>query len=234
MPLVPVLARMEKRGVLIDVDNLKHQSQALGKRMLEIQKQAYAEAGREFNLDSPKQLQAILFDELELPVKVKTPQGRALDQRGGAGGDRRRPPAAAPDPGLPRPGQAALDLHRQAAGDGQPGHRPRAHQLPPGRGGDRAAVLVRSQPAEHPGAHRGRPAHPPGLRRARGLGGDGGRLFADRAAHHGPPVRRRGPAQGLQGGRRHPPRHRRRGVRRQARRRRHPTSAAPPRPSTSA
>ncbi|RAP58222.1 DNA polymerase I [Oleiagrimonas sp. MCCC 1A03011] len=75
MPLVPVLARMEKRGVLIDVDNLKHQSQALGKRMLEIQKQAYEHAGREFNLASTKQLQAILFDELGLPVKVKTSKG---------------------------------------------------------------------------------------------------------------------------------------------------------------
>ncbi len=75
MPLVPVLARMEKRGVLIDVDNLKHQSQALGKRMVEIQAEAYKEAGREFNLASPKQLQAILFDELGLPVKVKTGKG---------------------------------------------------------------------------------------------------------------------------------------------------------------
>jgi DNA polymerase-1 len=75
MPLVPVLARMERRGVLIDIDNLKHQSQALGKRMLEIQHEAYSKAGREFNLDSPKQLQAILFDELGLPVKVKTPKG---------------------------------------------------------------------------------------------------------------------------------------------------------------
>ncbi len=75
IPLVPVLARMEKRGVLIDVDTLKHQSQALGKRMVEIQKKAYEEAGREFNLASPKQLQAILFDELELPVKVKTGKG---------------------------------------------------------------------------------------------------------------------------------------------------------------
>ncbi len=75
MPLVPVLARMEKRGVLIDVDNLKHQSQALGKRMVEIQQQAYEHAGQEFNLDSPKQLQVILFDKLGLPVKVKTPKG---------------------------------------------------------------------------------------------------------------------------------------------------------------
>jgi DNA polymerase-1 len=76
IPLVPVLARMEQRGVLIDVDELRRQSQQLGKRMHEIQQQAYAEAGRDFNLDSPKQLQAILFDELGLAAKVKTPKGQ--------------------------------------------------------------------------------------------------------------------------------------------------------------
>ncbi len=76
IPLVPVLARMEQRGVLIDAHVLRLQSQQLGKRMHEIQQQAHAEAGREFNLDSPKQLQAILFDELGLAAKVKTPTGQ--------------------------------------------------------------------------------------------------------------------------------------------------------------
>ncbi|QEE26001.1 DNA polymerase I [Rhodanobacter glycinis] len=76
IPLVPVLAGMEQRGVLIDVNELRKQSQQLGKRMLELQQQAYDVAGREFNLDSPKQLQAILFDELGLPAKVKTPKGQ--------------------------------------------------------------------------------------------------------------------------------------------------------------
>ena len=76
IPLVPVLARMEQRGVLIDAHVLRLQSQQLGKRMQEIQQQAYGEAGREFNLDSPKQLQAILFEELGLAAKVKTPTGQ--------------------------------------------------------------------------------------------------------------------------------------------------------------
>ncbi|OOG62801.1 DNA polymerase I [Rhodanobacter sp. B04] len=76
IPLVPVLAAMERRGVLIDGDELRKQSQQLGKRMLELQRQAYALAGREFNLDSPKQLQAILFDELGLQAKLKTPTGQ--------------------------------------------------------------------------------------------------------------------------------------------------------------
>jgi DNA polymerase-1 len=76
IPLVPILARMEQRGVLIDIDELRRQSQQLGKRMVELQKQAYASAGHEFNMDSPKQLQAVLFDELGLPVRVKTPTGQ--------------------------------------------------------------------------------------------------------------------------------------------------------------
>jgi len=76
MPLVPILAKMEQRGVLIDIDELRRQSQQLGKRMMELQKQAYASAGHEFNMDSPKQLQAVLFDELGLPVRVKTPTGQ--------------------------------------------------------------------------------------------------------------------------------------------------------------
>jgi DNA polymerase-1 len=76
IPLVPVLAGMEQRGVLIDGDELRRQSQQLGKRMLELQQQSYALAGREFNLDSPKQLQAVLFDELGLQAKLKTPTGQ--------------------------------------------------------------------------------------------------------------------------------------------------------------
>jgi DNA polymerase I len=76
MPLVPVLARMEQRGVLVDTGALKRQSTELAKRMHEITEQAYAIAGRPFSLDSPKQLQAILFDELKLAAVQKTPSGQ--------------------------------------------------------------------------------------------------------------------------------------------------------------
>ncbi|HEX7341405.1 MAG TPA: DNA polymerase I [Rhodanobacteraceae bacterium] len=75
MPLVPVLARMEQRGVLVDVPALRTMSNEFAKRMLELERAAHASAGHEFNLDSPKQLQAILFDELGLPVRIKTPKG---------------------------------------------------------------------------------------------------------------------------------------------------------------
>ncbi len=73
MPLVPVLTRVEENGVLIDAVELRRQSADLARRMLSAQQQAYALAGRAFNLDSPKQLGALLFDELKLPVRVKTP-----------------------------------------------------------------------------------------------------------------------------------------------------------------
>jgi DNA polymerase-1 len=76
MPLVPVLARMEQTGVLIDVGKLRVQSGELGKRMLELQQNAYTIAGRHFSLDSPKQLQQLLFEELKLPVAFKTPTGQ--------------------------------------------------------------------------------------------------------------------------------------------------------------
>ena len=76
IPLVPVLAGMEQRGVLIDVPNLRLQSQQLGKRMFDLQQQAWQAAGHDFNLDSPKQLQSVLFDELGLPAKLRTPTGQ--------------------------------------------------------------------------------------------------------------------------------------------------------------
>ncbi|MFZ5636294.1 MAG: DNA polymerase I [Pseudomonadota bacterium] len=76
IPLVPVLARMEANGVLIDADELRRQSADLSRRMLAAQQKATELAGRSFNLDSPKQLQALLFDELKLPAVVKTPTGQ--------------------------------------------------------------------------------------------------------------------------------------------------------------
>ncbi|GAB2499766.1 DNA polymerase I [Pseudoxanthomonas sangjuensis] len=76
MPLVPVLARIEANGVLVDADELRRQSADLSKRMLAAQQKATELAGRTFNLDSPKQLQALLFDELKLPAVLKTPTGQ--------------------------------------------------------------------------------------------------------------------------------------------------------------
>ncbi|MET0582124.1 MAG: DNA polymerase I, partial [Pseudoxanthomonas sp.] len=76
MPLVPVLERIEANGVMIDAEELRRQSADLSKRMLVAQQKATELAGRTFNLDSPKQLQALLFDELKLPAVLKTPTGQ--------------------------------------------------------------------------------------------------------------------------------------------------------------
>ena len=75
-PLVPVLLEMEHTGVLIDAPMLRAQSQSLATRMLELQREAHAAAGQEFNVDSPKQLQEILFGKLGLPVKRRTSTGQ--------------------------------------------------------------------------------------------------------------------------------------------------------------
>jgi DNA polymerase-1 len=74
-PLVPVLQRMERHGVLIDRAMLHAQSGELAVRMREIEALAHLEAGAPFNLESPKQLQQILFERLGLPVLRKTPGG---------------------------------------------------------------------------------------------------------------------------------------------------------------
>jgi DNA polymerase-1 len=74
-PLVPVLQRMERKGVRIDRDMLHAQSGQLLVRMREIEALAHIEAGAPFNLESPKQLQQILFEKLQLPVTRKTPSG---------------------------------------------------------------------------------------------------------------------------------------------------------------
>jgi len=75
VPLIPVLARMEQAGVLIDGKLLLQQSTELALRMMELEGQAHEAAGQPFNLGSPKQLQQILFEKRELPVVRKTPKG---------------------------------------------------------------------------------------------------------------------------------------------------------------
>ncbi|MGF1901172.1 DNA polymerase I [Aliivibrio sifiae] len=77
LPLISVLSRMERKGVYIDDMLLSAQSLEIGQRLDELEKAAYEVAGQEFNMNSPKQLQAILFEKMELPVIKKTPSGAA-------------------------------------------------------------------------------------------------------------------------------------------------------------
>jgi DNA polymerase-1 len=119
-PLVPVLLDMEHFGVLIDAEMLRRQSHELSKKLHELEGRAHAVAGGPFNLDSPKQLQEVLFSKLGLPVQRKTATGQ---------------------PRLSRHGEAALDLHRQAPRTGEPAHRSRTHLVSPGGRGDGTPVI---------------------------------------------------------------------------------------------
>jgi DNA polymerase-1 len=75
LPVREVLFRMERTGVLIDAALLEAQSRELGQKMMELEHQAYREAGQPFNLNSPKQIGEIFFERLQLPVLKKTPSG---------------------------------------------------------------------------------------------------------------------------------------------------------------
>ena len=75
LPLVPLLTQMEEAGVKIDAEQLKAQSHQFGLRLQELEQEAHAVAGRPFNLNSPKQLAVILFEEQKIPVLKKTPKG---------------------------------------------------------------------------------------------------------------------------------------------------------------
>ena len=76
VPLLSILSRIERHGVLVDSAMLQQQSGELAVKMQQIEAEAFAEAGENFNLASPKQIQAILFDKLGLPVLKKTPKGQ--------------------------------------------------------------------------------------------------------------------------------------------------------------
>ena len=76
LPLLRVLAQMEYHGVCLDVDLLYEQSEALGQQLATLRDQAHQLAGETFNLNSPKQLQHILYDKMGLPVVKKTPKGQ--------------------------------------------------------------------------------------------------------------------------------------------------------------
>lgn len=76
LPLLPILQHIERNGVKVDAQMLADQSYQITERLAELEQQAYAEAGEKFNLGSPKQIQAIFFEKLELPIIRKTPKGQ--------------------------------------------------------------------------------------------------------------------------------------------------------------
>ena len=235
MPASAVLGRIERHGVLIDSARLAEQSRMLAERMVALESEAYEIAGQPFNLGSPKQIGEILFGKLGLPVAKKTATRRAVAPTRSVleklALDYPLPAKLLEHRGLSKLKGTYTDKLPQMV---NPADRPRAHALRAGGGDHRAAVQQRPQPAEHPDPHARGPARARGLRRAAGARDRVGRLLADRAAPDGPHQPGPGPAARVQ--RRHgrAPRDRGRGVQ-PARRRRSPaSSAATPRPSTSA
>ena len=141
----------------------------------------------------------VLFEELKLPTVQKTPGGEQSTAQEVLEELAAKHPAArpAPDP-APAAREAQEHLSRRPAGPGPSRRRADPRLVQPGRRGDRPAQLERPEPPEHPGADRGGPADPPGVRgRATGLAAADGRLLADRAADPRPLFRRPGPGPGL-------------------------------------
>ena len=191
LPLVKVLAEMERTGIAADTDYLSDLEAHFAAEVKAAAQAAYAVIGREFNLGSPKQLQEILFTELALPKtkRIKTGYTTDADALQGLFAQTGAPAAGAPA-APPRRGQAEDHRGRPA----QVGLRRRAHPhdlLPDGRR-HRPAVVNGSEPAEHSDPHRGGPPDPAGVRGERGQRVPAHRrLQPDRDAHHGAPLRRR-------------------------------------------
>ena len=213
--LTGVLMDMERAGIKVDADDLRRMSVDFEQRMAVMEKECHRLAGFEFNVGSPKQLGEVLFDQMGLPggKRMKT----------GAWGTDSSVLQTLADQGQELPAkildwrqlQKLKSTYADALVRGdQSRHRPRAYQLRAGDRLDRAAVVERSEPAEHPDPHRGRQPHPPRLHRRAGPRAGQRRLLADRTASARPCRRHPGAARKLRPRRGHPRAHRLGSVRR--------------------
>ena len=189
LPLVGVLAGMERSGIAVDVPALESLESDFDAQVREAQEDAWeAIDDRSINLGSPKQLQEVLFGRLNLP-EDQAHQDRLHHRR-------RRAQRAGPQGRQPVPRLGArVPRRRAAAGHGrgaaQVGRRGPAgpHDLHPDHRRHRPAQLHRPEPAERPDPHRGGPPDPRDVHRRRRLRvADVGGLQPDRDAGHGPPV----------------------------------------------
>ena len=175
---------MEQRGVKVDRDYLARLlSRSSADEIAALEERIYEAACGPFTIGSPQQLGEVLYGGLGLKGGRKGKSGQystdvnELERLAGEGVDLRVAGAR-----MAPADQAQVDLHRRAAGADQPGDRPRPHQLLADRRADRAAVVERSEPAEHPDPHRDRPQDPRRLRGRAGLQAAERRLQPDRAA----------------------------------------------------
>ena len=199
LPVQRVLAGMETVGIAVDLEQLGELQSEFADQIRDAAEAAYGVIGKQINLGSPKQLQVVLFDELEMPKTKRTKTGYTTD-------------ADALQSLFDKTGHPFLQhllTHRDATrlkvtvdglyrcdGSG----RPDSHHVQPDDRGDRQAVVDRAEPAEHPDPHRGGPPDPRRVRRrqARLRPADDRRLQPDRDADHGAPLAGRGPDRGVQ------------------------------------
>ena len=161
MPLLPVIVRMQRNGILIDRSALAEMSEELGGELASIENHARNEvmAGREFNLKSNQQLAAILIDELGAPKTRRTKTGYSMDANALEGIlqkedlDLRAYELVPRRPAVQRVVETQVHLRRRSPTDGQPSHRARAHLVQPGRLGHRPAFQHRPERAEHTRPH---------------------------------------------------------------------------------
>jgi DNA polymerase-1 len=194
MPVREILFRMERHGVRIDSQLLAQQSHEIGKRLLDLEARAYLAAGQPFNVNSPKQLAEILFDRLGLPVKKKTPSGTPST-------DEEVLSELALDYPLPK---ILLESRQLSKLKGTYTDKlPKMVNAATGRvhtSYAQAIAVTGRLSSSDPNLQNipvrtaeGRRIRA-GIHRAGGLAHRVGRLFADRTADHGAPVRRRAPA----------------------------------------
>ena len=233
VPLLAVLADMERAGVRVDTQLLAGMSRDMEAQLESLTAEIHRLAKGEFNINSPIQLREVLFERLGLKSAKKTAKTRAAS----TAEDVLEELALVHE--LPRKilDYRSVQKLKSTYVDALPGlvnprDGPHPRDLQPDGGCDRPAVLDRPQPAEHPDPHRGGPAHPRGLRGRAWPPAALGGLQPDRAA------RARAPLEGPDAGRHLPPRrgrarpHLARDLRADLAGARRPTSAASRRWST--
>ena len=204
MPLALVLSDMEGRGIKLDAGALGDLSREMAEEIAELQSGIYADAGHEFNVNSPKQLGTVLFEELGLPAGRRTKTG-LFDGERGAGRAGGRKPDRGTGAGIPGVEQAEVHLHRHAAGPGASDDGAAAYDVQPGGHGDGASVVGESEPAEHSDPNGAGAGDPAGVRGgALGLDAAGHRLLPDRPAGAGAHQRGHGDVPGVRERARHP------------------------------
>ena len=168
-PLISVLARMERRGISIDRQVLSRLSGDFAQTAARVEAEIQEIAGEPVNVGSPKQIGDIIFGKMGIARRHQDQDRRVVD----LGADPRRTRRTGPripeeDPGVAAGFETEIDLYRRAADLRASADPSRSHHLRAGGDHDRPAVVERTEPAEHSGAHRGRPQDPPRLHRPPG------------------------------------------------------------------